>query len=149
MTAVPASPPRHLLRDCLFWLLLAAIPALLTGWLHPKRPTWSWDKPGVTEVESDEVTRWPPPVVWIDARTDEAYQKQHAPGAVLLNESEWEQQLPNFLQVWQPNAKIVVYCDSAACDASQAVALRLQRELQLTDIHVLKGGWSSWLKTHP
>jgi len=149
MTAVPASPPRPLLRDCLFWLLLAAMPALLTGWLHPKRPAWSWKRPGVSEVELAEVTRWPPPVVWIDARTSEAYQKQHVPGAIPLNEDAWEQSLPGFLEVWQPNAKIVVYCDSAACDASQAVALRLQRELQLTEIHVLKGGWTTWLKTHP
>ena len=147
MTATQASPSRQLTRDCILLLLLAALPALLAGWFHPKRPAWEWHKPGVAEIDVNEVTRWLPPVLWVDARTVEAYQSRHVPGAVLLNENEWEQQLPGFLEAWQPNSKIVVYCDSQACDASQAVALRLQRELKLGDVHVLKGGWAEWLKT--
>ena len=141
------APSRHLLRDCILLLLLATIPALLAGWIHPKRPAWSWHQPRVDEVDLDEISRWSAPVLWIDARTASAYQTQHVPGAILLNEGEWEQQLPRFLEAWQPNARIVVYCDSSACDASQAVALRLQRELNLTDIHVLQGGWATWLRT--
>lgn len=149
MTAAPASSLRKILRDCGVFLLLAAIPALLSGWLHPKRPDWSWSKPGVAEVSLDEILRWSPPILWVDARTAKSYEIRHVPGALLLNEDEWEQQLPGFLAVWQPKAHIVVYCDSAVCDASQAVALRLQRELRLTDVHVLQGGWGAWLKTHP
>ena len=110
---------------------------------------WSWSKPSVAEVELSEVTRWSPPVLWIDARTAEAYQSRHVPGAINVNEGEWERLLPGLLEAWQPNAKIIVYCDSAACDASQAVALRLHRELKLENIHVLKGGWTSWLKNKP
>ena len=122
---------------------------MLAGWLHPKHPVWQWQQPGVAEVDLSEVTRSTTPILWVDARTTEAYQSKHIPGAVLLNEGEWEQQLPKFLEVWQPNSRIVVYCDSVACDASQAVAQRLQRELKLTDIQVLKGGWAAWLKNHP
>jgi rhodanese-related sulfurtransferase len=146
MTAVPASSSRQILRECALILLLAAAPALLAGWLHPKRPAWGWNRPGVAEVDLGEVTRWPPPVLWIDARETDAYRTRHVPGAILLNESDWEGLLPAFVAVWQPGAKIVVYCDSQACDASQAVALRLQRELNQTDIHVLKGGWAAWLQ---
>lgn len=149
MSAAPAPARRQLARDCVLLLLLAAVPALLAGWLHPQRPAWSWEKPGVPEVEASEVARWSPPVLWLDARTAEAYRNAHVPGAILLNEDEWEKQLPGFLQVWQPATKVIVYCDSAACGASQAVALRLQRELQLTDVHVLKGGWSAWQKAQP
>ena len=149
MTAAPASPRRQLLRDCAFLLLLAAIPTLLAGWFHPQRPVWSLNKPSVAEVDLNEVTHWAAPILWVDARTAETYQIKHVPGAILLNEGEWEQLLPGFLEVWQPNARIVVYCDSQACDASQAVALRLQRELKLAEIHVLKGGWAAWLKNHP
>lgn len=149
MSTAPASSLRKILRDCGLFLLLAALPALLAGWLHPKRPVWSWSKPGVAEVDLSEVARWSPPVLWVDARTNTAFQIKHVPNAVLLNEGEWEQRLPGFLDMWQPKARIIVYCDSAACDASQAVALRLQRELKLTDIHVLKGGWAAWEKSHP
>lgn len=146
MDSSPASPLRQILRDSVLLLLLAAIPALFCGWLHPKRPAWNWSQPTVSEVELSEAMRWPAPVLWIDARTAAAYQAKHLPGAILLNESEWEQQLPGFLEAWKPGARIVVYCDSESCDASQAVALRLQRELKLTEIFVLKGGWAAWLK---
>ncbi len=149
MTAAPASPTRQILRDSARLLFLALIPAILAGWLHPKRPVWSWSKPGVTEVNLSEITRWSAPLIWIDARSSAAFQKEHVPGAILLNEDQWEQQLPHFLEVWQPNAKIIVYCDSAACDASQAVALRLQRELNLSSIYVLQEGWASWLQSNP
>lgn len=101
------------------------------------------------EVEISEVAHWSPPVLWLDARTAEAFQSRHVPGAILLNEDEWDRYLPGFLEVWQPETKVIVYCDSAACDASQAVALRLRRELQLTKVHVLKGGWSAWQKSQP
>jgi len=103
----------------------------------------------VVEVDLAEVLRWTPPILWVDARTAKSYETRHVPGAVLLNEDEWELHLPGFLAVWQPTGRIIVYCDSQACDASQAVALRLQRELKLTNVYVLKGGWAAWLKTHP
>ena len=149
MTPAHASPARRIFRDALWLILLAAVPALLAGWLHPKRPVWSWTKPAVTEVTLSDAKRWPAPVLWVDARTEEAYQRQHVPGAILLNEGDWEKQLPGFLAAWQPGAQIIVYCDSQACDASQAVALRLQRELKLNEIHVLQGGWATWLKSNP
>lgn len=149
MIAAPASSLRKLLSDCIALLLLAALPALLAGWLHPKRPALSWTRPGVAEVSLREIESWSGQILWVDARTEDVYRKQHVPGAISLNESGWEQQLPNFIEAWQPNLRIVVYCDSTACDASQAVALRLQRELKLTDIHVLKEGWAAWQKAHP
>ena len=148
MSLATASDSRSILRECALLLALAAAAALLAGWLHPKRPTWNWSKPSVAEVELSDVLRWPPPVLWVDARPAESYEKQHVPGALPLNDGDWERLLPGVIGVWQPNAKIVVYCDSQACDASQAVAVRLQRELNLRDVHVLKGGWASWLDTH-
>src|SRR6266704_775263 len=121
MPSASSSAPRQLLRDCALLLLLAAIPALLACWLHPKQPAWSWHQPGATEVTLGEVTRWPPPILWVDARSAEAYQKQHVPGAIPLNEDAWESLFPGFIEVWRPGAKVIVYCDSQACDASQAV----------------------------
>ena len=149
MTPAPASPSRPVRRECVLLLLLAVVPALLAGWLHPKRPAWNWSKPGVTEATLSEVTRWPPPVLWVDARSLASYQIQHVPGALLLNEDDWDHLLPGLIEVWRPNLKVIVYCDSEMCDASQSVALRLQRELGRADIHVLKGGWAAWLKQHP
>jgi len=134
--------------DCTILLVAAGALAFLSFLLHRKAPAWSWTKPTVTEVAADELKNWTQPPLWIDARSTNSYEKQHIPGAILLNETEWEQLLAGFLAVWQPGTKVVVYCDSQTCDASQAVALRLQRELQITEIYVLKGGWTTWLKNH-
>lgn len=146
MTAPTAGSFRAPLRDCLLLLLLAAVPALLTFWLHPRRPAWV--KPAVAQVTLAEIARWPPPVLWVDAREAPAYTSEHIPGAVLLNETEWERLLPGFLEAWRPEARVVVYCDTQACNASEEVARRLQRELNLSDVSVVKGGWAAWKSLH-
>lgn len=131
-------------RECAAILLLAVIPAALSLALHPRRPALAWTPPGAAEVELAMVRGWSTPVLWVDARPAAAFERGHVPGAVPLTEAAWEQQLPGLLAAWQPAARIVVYCDSSACDASQAVARRLERELQLPGIYVLKGGWDTW-----
>jgi len=39
-----------------------------------------------------------------------------------------------------------VYCDGADCGTSRAVARRLKRELGVSEVYVLKGGWRAWPK---
>jgi rhodanese-related sulfurtransferase len=133
-------------RPAALLLSLALIPAVLTGWLHPKRPAWSWTRPTVTELPLADAERLTPPVVWLDARPDEEYAAQHVPGALSLNEDHWEELLPKFMAVWQPGARVVVYCNSQRCDASREVAVRLRHELQIDNVFVLQGGWNAWLE---
>jgi rhodanese-related sulfurtransferase len=135
-------------RRAMLLLALALVPALLTGWLHPKRPAWSWTRPAVTELALADAERLTPPVIWLDARPDEEYAAQHVPGALSLNEDRWEELLPKFMAVWQPGTRVVVYCDSQRCDASRAVAVRLRHELQINNVFVLQGGWKAWLEVH-
>ena len=84
--------------------------------------------------------------IWIDARPDDDFAKDHVPGALLLNEDRWNELLPQFLAVWVPGKKIIVYCSSLSCNASREVARRLRKEAQLSDVFVLEGGWESWSK---
>lgn len=146
--AAPA-PHSTCLRECGLLLLFAVVPALFTAWLHPKRPEWAWNRPAVEQVSLTDVAGWKAPVLWVDAREAGAYARQHIPGAVLLNETGWNRLLPGFLAAWRPAVRVVVYCNTQECDASQAVALRLRRELNLTKVFVLKGGWAAWRHTHP
>ncbi len=139
---------RSLARECALILMLAAVPALLVPWLHPKRAALTWTKPDTTQVDLTEVLSWPPPVLWVDAREAQAYDADHIPDAILLNETEWNRLIPGFLAAWRPGAKVVVYCNARACDASEEVTRRLQRELNLSDVYVLKGGWDSWKNHH-
>lgn len=136
--------PRSAWREATALLLLALVPALATGWGHPLRPVWTWARPAVPEVALAALKPMAATVLWVDARPAEAYVSGHIPGAIALNEDEWERLLPSLLSVWQPGQRIVVYCDSSDCATSQAVALRLQRELQIETVAVLRGGWKSW-----
>ena len=83
-------------------------------------------------------------ILWVDARSEREFQAGHVPSAVLLNQEAWEELLPDFLALWQPGKMVVVYCDTEKCRASQEVAVRSRRELQIDDIFVLKNGWAAW-----
>ncbi len=89
---------------------------------------------------------WGENTIWVDARSDEEFAHGHVPGAILLNEDHWNELLPQFLQKWSPEKKVVVYCSSQSCNASREVARRLRVEAQLKNVFVLEGGWEEWLK---
>jgi rhodanese-related sulfurtransferase len=97
-------------------------------------------------VTVDQARAWDGNVIWVDARPDEEFARDHVPGAISLNEDRWNDSLSQFLVVWSPGKKVVVYCSSLSCNASQEVARRLRREAQLPDVFVLEGGWEAWLK---
>lgn len=135
------------LRECALFLLLATVFALLGYELMPNKPVLTWTKPRITEVELAKTIGWRR-ILWVDGRNIEAFQRHHIPGAIPLNENSWEELVPSFLAAWEPGTKVIVYCDSQVCEASQAVASRLRREFSLDEIYVLKNGWSAWLQTH-
>ena len=150
---------RSILRQTLVLLALAAIPALVSAYVH--RALFATPPPAADETSWEQVAAWQraasttpvgsptsnpaaaPRILLIDARPLENHLAAHAPGALPLNEAHWEQQLPAIIEALgaAPETRIVVYCDDALCDASRAVATRLRRELGHTDIFVLKGGW--------
>jgi len=97
-------------------------------------------------VTVDQARTWAGNVIWVDARPDEEFALDQVPRALLLNKDRWNELLPQFLAVWSPGKKVVVYCSSLSCNASREVARRLRKEAQLSDVFVLKGGWEAWLK---
>ena len=129
-------------RQFIALLFIAAAAAALAYAVHPHRP--SYDATGPAEINLADI---PPTesVLWIDARPPTIFAAAHIPGAISLSEDAWESSLPAFVEAWQPGRKIIVYCDSLQCRASEAVARRLVREFNATNVHVLKGGWQSWL----
>jgi rhodanese-related sulfurtransferase len=83
-------------------------------------------------------------VLWVDARVRSEFAKDHVPGAILLNEQEWEQLMFEAVETLSRNDKpIVIYCDAQRCDASHRLAEKL-RDLGQSEVHVLAGGWSAW-----
>ncbi len=129
-------------------LLLAAVAAWATHVWHPRAPAlYLVQEP----LRDDEVSmeaiqqRWKGDVLWIDARIQEQYDVAHVPGALLLNEQKFEEQLVNYLDTLQQNSRpVIVYCDAAKCDASRHVLERLKQTLPIENAFVLKGGWKAW-----
>lgn len=138
---------RRAIRELLLLLLIAAVPALLAGWWHPRRPAFNEETiPALSAKAARDLAR-DQPVLWIDARRAAVFAADHIPGAVHLSEDDWEGGLSAVMEVWNPGQPVIVYCDQRTCDASRDVATRLKRELQMKHVYVLEGGWSSWQQT--
>jgi rhodanese-related sulfurtransferase len=130
-------------RQAVALLLFALLPAAFSGAVQ-----LTWKKPaqlGEGEVELATVRPLGDAVLWVDARPRAKFEREHIPGAVLLNEDEWVRLVGPFLDAWEPEKTIVVYCDGGSCDASRAVARRIKTELGVDNaVWVLKGGWDAW-----
>ena len=133
------------IRQILFLLVLAAIPATGAALFHPKRPAWNVETLAPGEILLQTALDENEKVLWLDARPAADYKAAHIPGAMPLNEDDWNTLLPAVLAAWSSGKIIVVYCSSLQCHSSEAVAKRLREEAKLQDVFVLKGGWESWL----
>lgn len=139
------------MRSSLVWqvLILAALalaPGLGQAIYFRDKISWRSAIAPSEMATVDQTRTWGGNVIWVDARPDDEFARDHVPGALSLNEDRWNELLPQFLAVWSPGKKIVVYCSSLSCNASREVARRLRNEAQLPDVFVLEGGWEAWLK---
>jgi rhodanese-related sulfurtransferase len=139
---------KALLRQSVALLALALLPAAVQAlYLRDKIPWQS--RVAESDLVSVEVARgWGANALWVDARPDEEFERDHIPGAVLLNEDRWNELLSQFLATqWSPEKKIVVYCSAASCNLAEDVARRLREEAKLpNEIRILKGGWEAWVE---
>jgi len=85
-----------------------------------------------------------PKALLVDARSWDDYAKEHIPGALSLDQQDWDTGLVSFLEHWTPSRPVVIYCGGQACGLSKAVALRLLTDLPEADVYVLKQGFSAW-----
>ena len=126
-------------------LCLALVPTIAMAWIHRGGSKSAWNRAVVAELSVGEAGAPGTIVLWVDARPEADFNRQHVPGALSLDEEHWEALLPGFMAAWRPGARVVVYCGDQQCDRSREVAERLQRELQVSQVYVLKGGWAAWL----
>ena len=125
---------------------LAFVPAIGQAVYFRDKVSWQSPVPSSELVTVAQARAWDANAIWVDARPDEEFARDHVPGAVSLNEDRWNELLPQFLATWSPDKKVVVYCSSQSCNASREVAKRLRDEAQLKNVFVLQGGWEEWLK---
>ena len=138
-----------LLRQGLLILGLALLPAAGQALYFRDKVSWH-SRVAESDMVSVEMARsWGANALWLDARPEDEFERDHVPNAISLNEDRWNELLPQFLQQqWSPEKKIVVYCSAESCNLAGDVARRLREEAKLpNEIRVLKGGWEEWLKT--
>ena len=128
-------------------MALALLPAIGEAVYFRDKISWQTPIPASEAVTVGLAESWGDNAIWIDARPDEDFARDHVPGAISLNEDRWNELLPQFLASWSPDKKIVVYCSAQSCNAAREVAERLRKEAALpNDIRVLEGGWEEWQK---
>ena len=137
------------MRQALILVALAFLPGIGQAIYFRDQVSWQLSVPASEMVTIVQARAWGENAIWIDARPDEEFARDHVPGAVSLNEDRWNELLPQFLAVWSPEKKIVVYCSSQSCNASREVAHRLRNQAQppMQNVFVLEGGWEEWLKS--
>jgi rhodanese-related sulfurtransferase len=133
-------------RQALLLIALAFVPAIGEALYFRDKISWQSRDRDSEMVDVDRAQSWGANAMWVDARPDNEFERDHVPGAILLNEDRWNELLPQFLGQWSPEKKVIVYCSSQSCNASREVAKRLRDEVQLKDVFVLDGGWEGWLK---
>lgn len=134
--------------QAVFLLLLAAGAAVVTYRAHPRAPALYLSE---APLAADEISlkqiqeRWQGEVIWLDARPEDVYTKEHIPGARLLNEQGFDKQLFELLDVLQTTDKpVIIYCGGEKCEASRTIREKLLPMVPLEHCYVLKGGWPVW-----
>jgi rhodanese-related sulfurtransferase len=137
------------IRQALLLIALAFLPAIGEAIYFRNRVSWQSPIPASELVTVEQARAWGESAIWVDARPDEEFARDHVPGAISLNEDRWNELLPQFLQNWSPEKKVVVYCSAQSCNAAREVAHRLRNQTQppLQNVFVLQGGWEEWLKS--
>ena len=136
------------MRQALILVALGFLPGIGQAIYFRDKVSWQSPIPASEMVTVAQARAWGGNAIWVDARPDVEFGREHVTGAVLLNEDRWNELLPQFLAAWSPEKRVVVYCSSQSCNASREVARRLRNEAQLKNVFVLEGGWEEWLRTN-
>ena len=133
-------------REGLILIGLSFLPAIGEGIYFRDKVSWQSPISASELVTVDQARSWGDSGIWVDARPDEEFSRDHVPGAFSLNEDHWNELLAQFLPNLSPDKKVVVYCSAESCNAGREVAKRLRDEAQLKDVFVLQGGWEEWVR---
>lgn len=134
-------------REILILLGLALLPGIAQALYFRDKISWQTPVPLSELVTVTQAQSWGEMALWVDARPDSEFAREHVPGAMQLNEDRWNELLPQMLAAWSPKKRVVIYCSSQSCGASREVAQRLRADASLPNVFVLAGGWEEWLKT--
>lgn len=83
--------------------------------------------------------------VFVDARLAEDFKMEHLEGAISVPVNSSDEELEKTMGNITKDARIVVYCQSAACKYAEGVAIRLMDD-GFANVSLFKGGWREWVQ---
>lgn len=130
-----------IIKDFILISIVSIVFAVVNYFINPNRPN--------TELLPDEITlksvnRLPQDLIIVDARSISDFNEGHIKNAVNLSESRFDEQLGDFLDIWTPEATILIYCNSGGCNSSRNIAEKLKHECNIKNVYVLKDDWKKW-----
>ena len=111
------------MRQALILAALALLPGIGQAIYFRDKVSWQSPIPASEMVTVAQARAWDGNVIWVDARPDAEFERDHVPDAVPLNEDRWNELLPQFLVTWSPEKRVVVYCSSQSCNARNALVI--------------------------
>ena len=131
------------LKECTLILVLTLLGAAFSLYAGLMPPPWKKPELAGGEIQLQDAQAMN--VIWVDARSKIDYDSGHIDGALLLNDSNWEDGIQDLMSVWLTNMRpIVVYCSSTQCNSSKRTAKQLRNALPEAEIYSLKGDWKKW-----
>ncbi len=137
-----------MIREALILVMLSLLGAVGVHFLHPRAPSWYLSEEPLAEDEVSMAViagKWHDDVFWIDARVAEQFEAGHVPGAISLNEQNFDSALFDHIEMLQDLQKpVVIYCGTEKCQASRRIKSELLKRVPLENVFILKGGWQAW-----
>jgi len=99
-----------LVRQVLILAALGLVPGIGQAIYFRDKVSWRSPVPASEMVTVTQARAWGENAIWVDARPDSEFARDHVPGALPLNEDRWSELLPQFLAAWSQEKKVVVEC---------------------------------------
>ena len=103
--------PRHVFVTAagqLTWLVLIALLLSTLSWTLRKRPSAEPLAPGEIDLQTLS-SMGAADILWVDARSKAKFESRHIPGALLLNQAEWESIASYITDQWQTRSQVVFF----------------------------------------
>ena len=98
------------IREILILAGLAFLPGLGQAIYFRERVSWQSPVPASEAGTVAQAQSWGDEAIWIDARPDEQFAREHVPGALPLNEDHWNELLPQVLVQHSPEKRVGAFC---------------------------------------
>ncbi|MEJ2101315.1 MAG: rhodanese-like domain-containing protein [Desulfobacterales bacterium] len=82
-------------------------------------------------------------VLFVDARSQDNYEKGHIPGAVSLPIGQFDERIESFLNRHALDQPLITYCSGRTCEDSHNLA-RLLSEAGFADVRIFIDGFPGW-----